>query len=159
MQDKHKRSASVCETGVLAVSPNGPALQLWGMGRCSRGSAQKGAVRPDPLHGMPSQPAGRSRPVQAVPADKPNPQTLEDCLKQLTNESIEAESAGDRRLMDQWGWEPSKPGRWAWAADHGGATGGHRATSARRHTWVWQTNSTQPLTTRVESERSCSDPL
>jgi hypothetical protein len=35
-------------------------------------------------------------PVQAVPAEKPNPQTLEDCLKQLPNESIEAESAGDR---------------------------------------------------------------
>ena len=39
------------------------------------------------------------------------------------------------------------------------APGGHRAGSARRHTWVWQTNSTQPLTTSVESERSCSDPL
>lgn len=44
------------------------------------------------------------------------------------------------------------------AAHQGGATGGHRARSARRYTWVWQMNSTQPLTTRVESERSCSDP-
>lgn len=40
--------------------------------------------------------------VQAKPIEKPDPQTLEDCLKQLPPDSIEAESAGDRRLMDQW---------------------------------------------------------
>lgn len=40
--------------------------------------------------------------VQAKPIEKPDPQTLEDCLKQLPQDSIEAESARDRRLMDQW---------------------------------------------------------
>jgi hypothetical protein len=49
--------------------------------------------------------------AQAEPAEKPDPQTLEDCLKQLPQDSIEAESARDQRLMDQWGWGPSKPGR------------------------------------------------
>ncbi|HRH85567.1 MAG TPA: energy transducer TonB [Rubrivivax sp.] len=46
--------------------------------------------------------------VQAVPPEKPDPQTLEDCLKQLPKDSIEAESARDQRLMDQWGWGSSK---------------------------------------------------
>ncbi len=50
-------------------------------------------------------------PVQAKPADKPDPQALEDCLKQLPQDSIEAESARDRRLMDQWGWGSSRRGR------------------------------------------------
>ena len=40
--------------------------------------------------------------VQAQPIEKPDPQALEDCLKQLPQDSIEAESARDRRLMDQW---------------------------------------------------------
>jgi hypothetical protein len=56
---------------------------------------------------------GRSARVQAQPepAEKPNPQTLEDCLQQLPKDSIDAESARDQRLMDQWGWGSSKPGR------------------------------------------------
>jgi len=40
--------------------------------------------------------------VQAQPIEKPDPQALEDCLKQLPQDSIEAESARDRRLLDQW---------------------------------------------------------
>jgi hypothetical protein len=40
--------------------------------------------------------------VQAKPVEKADPQALEDCLKQLPQDSIEAESARDRRLLDQW---------------------------------------------------------
>lgn len=47
----------------------------------------------------------------AQPIEKPDPQALEDCLKQLPKDSIEAEIARDRRLMDQWGWGSSKAGR------------------------------------------------
>ena len=56
---------------------------------------------------------GRSArvPVQAKPPDKPDPKALEDCLKQLPRDSIEAESARDQRLMDQWGWGASRLGR------------------------------------------------
>ncbi len=48
-------------------------------------------------------------PVKRV--EKPDPQALADCLKQLPQDSIEAETARDQRLMDQWGWGASKPGR------------------------------------------------
>jgi hypothetical protein len=47
MQDKSKRCAYVCETGVLAVCPKAQRLQLRGMGPRPRGGAQKRAVRPD----------------------------------------------------------------------------------------------------------------
>lgn len=50
-------------------------------------------------------------PAPAKPIEKPDPQALEDCLKQLPQDSIEAESARDQRVMDQWGWGASKPGR------------------------------------------------
>ncbi|MBE0548991.1 MAG: energy transducer TonB [Rubrivivax sp.] len=40
--------------------------------------------------------------VQAKQIEKPDPQALEDCLKQLPQDSTEAESARDRRLMEQW---------------------------------------------------------
>lgn len=50
-------------------------------------------------------------PAQAQPAQPPDPQALEECLKQLPRDSIEAESARDRRLMDQWGWASSRPER------------------------------------------------
>ena len=50
-------------------------------------------------------------PVQTKPPDKPDPQALEDCLKQLPQDSIEAESARDQRLLDQWGWGSSRVGR------------------------------------------------
>lgn len=43
--------------------------------------------------------------VQAQPIEKPDPQALEDCLEQLPNDSIEAESARDRRLMEQWDFD------------------------------------------------------
>ena len=42
-------------------------------------------------------------PAPSRPAQKPDPQALEDCLKQLPRDSIEAESARDQRLLDQWG--------------------------------------------------------
>ncbi len=45
-------------------------------------------------------------PVQAAP---PDPQALADCLRQLPKDSIEAESAHDRRLMEQWGSGQLKP--------------------------------------------------
>lgn len=47
-------------------------------------------------------------PASAEPVEKPDPQALEDCLKQLPKDSIEAEIARDRRLMDQWGWGSGK---------------------------------------------------
>ena len=40
--------------------------------------------------------------VEAEPQEKPDAQTLEDCLKQLPKDSIDAENARDRRVMDQW---------------------------------------------------------
>jgi hypothetical protein len=45
-------------------------------------------------------------PLQAAP---PDPQALADCLRQLPKDSIEAESAHDRRLMEQWGSSRLKP--------------------------------------------------
>ncbi len=41
-------------------------------------------------------------PVHAKQIEQPDPLALEDCLKQLPQDSIEAESARDRRLMEQW---------------------------------------------------------
>lgn len=46
----------------------------------------------------------------AKPTTKADPQAREDCLKQLPQDSIEAETARDQRLMDQRGWGASKPG-------------------------------------------------
>lgn len=40
--------------------------------------------------------------VPPQPAERPDPQALEDCLKQLPQDSIEAEEAHDRRLLEQW---------------------------------------------------------
>jgi hypothetical protein len=56
---------------------------------------------------------GRSPQVRAEPkpAEQPDPQALADCLRQLPQDSIDAESAHDRRLMDQWGWRDGKLGR------------------------------------------------
>jgi len=53
-----------------------------------------------------------SEPAAAKPIEKPDPQAMEDCLKQLPQDSIEAETARDRRLMDQWGWGASQPARY-----------------------------------------------
>lgn len=47
--------------------------------------------------------------VASRPVEKLDPQALEECLKQLPQDTIEAESAQDRRLLDQWG--SSKTGR------------------------------------------------
>ena len=44
-----------------------------------------------------------------TPTAKLDPQALADCLRQLPQDSVEAESASDQRLMDQWG--SSKTGR------------------------------------------------
>jgi hypothetical protein len=41
--------------------------------------------------------------VESKPVEKLDPQALEECLKQLPQDTIEAESAQDRRLLDQWG--------------------------------------------------------
>jgi hypothetical protein len=54
---------------------------------------------------------GKSPQVVAAPTptDPLDPQALADCLRQLPKDSVEAESASDQRLMDQWG--SSKTGR------------------------------------------------
>ena len=54
---------------------------------------------------------GKSPPVraEATPAAKPDPQALEECLEQLPQDSVEAESAHDQRLRDQW--DSSRLGR------------------------------------------------
>ena len=48
---------------------------------------------------------GRSpqRPAQAAPTEKPDPQALAECLRQLPQDSIDAESAYDQRQMERWG--------------------------------------------------------
>ena len=69
---------------------------------------------PDPpAFGNPYAWDGRSdrAPVSARTVEPPDPKALEDCRKQLPQDSIEAESARDQRLMDQWGWGASKLGR------------------------------------------------
>lgn len=47
--------------------------------------------------------------VESKPVEKLDSQALEECLKQLPQDTIEAESAHDQRLLDQWG--SSKTGR------------------------------------------------
>ena len=47
--------------------------------------------------------------VETRAAEPLSPQELEECLKQLPQDSIEAESASDRRQLEQWG--SSKLGR------------------------------------------------
>jgi hypothetical protein len=49
--------------------------------------------------------------AEVRPLDKPDTQSMEDCLKQLPKDSIEAESARDQRQMDRWGWSATTPGR------------------------------------------------
>lgn len=50
-------------------------------------------------------------PAAAKPTEQADPQALEDCLKQLPRDSIEAETARDRRLMEQWGWRAGQPAK------------------------------------------------
>ncbi|WP_254606996.1 energy transducer TonB [Rhodoferax sp. BAB1] len=54
---------------------------------------------------------GKSPQVRTVPvpSEKPDPAALEECLKQLPEDSIEAEGAHDKRQLEQWG--SSKLGR------------------------------------------------
>jgi hypothetical protein len=42
-------------------------------------------------------------PAEARQSEKLDPQALEECLKQLPQDSIEAESVHDQRQLDQWG--------------------------------------------------------
>jgi len=42
--------------------------------------------------------------VEPPRTEKPDPQAMEDCLRQLPKDSIEADEARDKRLMDRWGW-------------------------------------------------------
>jgi hypothetical protein len=62
---------------------------------------------PDPpAFGNPFAWDGRSPPAgqaAAAPPLAPDPRELEECLKQLQADSIEAESANDRRQLEQWG--------------------------------------------------------
>lgn len=48
---------------------------------------------------------GKSPQVMGAPtlSENTSPQTLEECLRQLPENSIDAESARDQRLMDRWG--------------------------------------------------------
>jgi TonB family protein len=63
-----------------------------------------------PEHGNPFAWDGRSAPAGGTPrspptaAPAPDPAALEDCLRQLPRDSIDAEAAQDRRLMERWGW-------------------------------------------------------
>ena len=43
--------------------------------------------------------------VQAKPIEKPDPEALADCLKQLPQDTVEAASARDRRLLEQWDFD------------------------------------------------------
>jgi hypothetical protein len=55
---------------------------------------------------------GKSAQVKAQPAPtepKLDPQAMEECLRQLPKDTLEAEMARDQRIMDQWG--SSKTGR------------------------------------------------
>jgi len=47
---------------------------------------------------------GKSAQMQAAPvaAQPPDPQAMEECLKQLPQDSVEAEAAHDQRQLDQW---------------------------------------------------------
>ena len=36
--------------------------------------------------------------------EKLDPQAMEECLRQLPKDSIEAEAARDQRAMERWGW-------------------------------------------------------
>jgi hypothetical protein len=47
--------------------------------------------------------------VDLKPVEKLDPQALDECLKQLPQDTIEAESAQNQRVLDQWG--SSKTGR------------------------------------------------
>jgi hypothetical protein len=43
--------------------------------------------------------------AEAPKIEKLDPQAMEECLRQLPKDSIEAEMARDRREMERWGWK------------------------------------------------------
>ncbi len=92
--------------------------------------------------------------ARAEPTENPDPQTLEDCLKQLPKDSIEAESARDQRLMDPWGWGVQQTRSVTLTAHQGGATGGHRGHFApgRRRLDAWPEVRGMPGTSAVDAE-------
>ena len=49
---------------------------------------------------------GKSPQIRVEPPKivKLDPQAMEECLRQLPNDSIEAETARDKREMERWGW-------------------------------------------------------
>jgi TonB family protein len=49
-------------------------------------------------------------PAPPQPIEKPDPDELADCLKQLPQDSIDAEMARDKRVMERWGWSARQPG-------------------------------------------------
>jgi hypothetical protein len=50
---------------------------------------------------------GKSPQVRAEPpkSEKLDPQAMEECIRQLPQDSIEAEMARDKRAMERWGWK------------------------------------------------------
>ena len=48
-------------------------------------------------------------PAPPRPVEKPDPKELADCMRQLPQDSIDAEMARDKRLMERWGWSASQP--------------------------------------------------
>lgn len=50
---------------------------------------------------------GKSPQVRAEPpkTEKLDPETMEECLRQLPKDSIEAEEASDKQAMERWGWK------------------------------------------------------
>ncbi len=50
---------------------------------------------------------GKSPQLRAEPpkSEKLDPQAMEECLRQLPQDSIEAEMARDKRAMERWGWK------------------------------------------------------
>jgi len=55
---------------------------------------------------------GRSarEPARPRTVEPPDPRALEDCLKQLPQDSIDAEAAHDRRQIERW-WGSGQPWR------------------------------------------------
>ena len=49
---------------------------------------------------------GKSPQLRAEPpkTEKLDPEAMEECLRQLPKDSIEAEEASDKRAMERWGW-------------------------------------------------------
>lgn len=48
-------------------------------------------------------------PAPPRPVEKPDPKELADCMRRLPQDSIDAEMARDKRLMERWGWSASQP--------------------------------------------------